>query len=256
MRKGIRSIKRGTAVLLSACMVFGMTPIQAGAEETGISVSGNETQAEPLESGSDEQTEGSASGNETQTQVEPSGFGSDEQAEGSASGNETQTQMELSGFGSDAQTQAGAEENDSEIAVQANDSAGRTEQQSTDEASVTINGTTLYYATLEEAFSAADRKTATINMLNDAECINHAGIPFCVDSWESDITLKMNGKTLCGQGKEGSGAITVKEGSLAIQGPGMILSIYKGLSCEFNARYIAVENVTFDLHSCDYGARI
>lgn len=253
MRKGIRSIKRGTAVLLSACMVFGMTPIQAGAEETGISVSGNETQAEPLESGSDEQTEGSASGNETQTQVEPSGFGSDEQAEGSASGNETQTQMELSGFGSDAQTQAGAEENDSEIAVQANDSAGRTEQQSTDEASVTINGTTLYYATLEEAFSAADRKTATINMLNDAECINHAGIPFCVDSWESDITLKMNGKFLCGQGKEGSGAITVKAGSLAIQGPGIILSIHKGLSCESNARNIAVENVTFDLNSCDYG---
>ena len=253
MRKGIRSIKRGTAVLLSACMVFGMTPIQAGAEETGISVSGNETQAEPLESGSDEQTEGSASGNETQTQVEPSGFGSDEQAEGSASGNETQTQMELSGFGSDAQTQAGAEENDSEIAVQANDSAGRTEQQSTDEASVTINGETLYYATLEEAFSAADGKTATINMLDDAECINYAGAPFCVDSGESDITLKMNGKTLSGLGKENCGTITVKEGSLAIQGPGRILSIHKVLSCESNARNIAVENVTFDLNSCDYG---
>lgn len=56
MANGIMSIKRGIAVLLSACMVFGMTPIQAGAEE-----------------------------------------------------------------------------NDSEIAVQANDSAGRTEQQSTEE---------------------------------------------------------------------------------------------------------------------------
>ena len=33
MTRGIRSIKRGIAVLLSACMVFGMTPIQAGAEE-------------------------------------------------------------------------------------------------------------------------------------------------------------------------------------------------------------------------------
>ena len=176
MTKRIRNVKRGIAVLLSACMVFGMAPIQAGAEE-----------------------------------------------------------------------------NDSEIAVQANDSAGRTEQQSTDEASVTINGETLYYATLEEAFSAADGKTATINMLDDAECINYAGAPFCVDSWESDITLKMNGKTLYGLGKENCGAITVKEGSLAIQGPGRILSIHKVLSCESNARNIAVENVTFDLNSCDYG---
>ena len=56
MRKKIRRIKRGLAVMLSVCMVFGVAPIQAGAEE-----------------------------------------------------------------------------NDSEIAVQANDSAGKTEQQSTDE---------------------------------------------------------------------------------------------------------------------------
>lgn len=126
-------------------------------------------------------------------------------------------------------------------------SAAGTEQQSTDEASVTINGETLYYATLEEAFSAANGNCATIDMLNDAECINYAGVPFCVDSGESDITLKMNGKTLSGLGKEDCGAITVKEGSLAIQGPGRILSQYKGLSCERNAREIAVENVTFDL---------
>ena len=33
MRKKIRRIKRGLAVMLSVCMVFGMTPIQAGAEE-------------------------------------------------------------------------------------------------------------------------------------------------------------------------------------------------------------------------------
>ena len=56
MTKRIRNVKRGIAILLSACMIFGMTPIQAGAEE-----------------------------------------------------------------------------NDSEIAVQANDSAGKTEQQSTEE---------------------------------------------------------------------------------------------------------------------------
>lgn len=36
--KGIRSIKRGLAVLLSACMVFSMTPIQAGAEEAGTTL--------------------------------------------------------------------------------------------------------------------------------------------------------------------------------------------------------------------------
>lgn len=33
MTKRIRNVKRGIAVLLSACMVFGMAPIQAGAEE-------------------------------------------------------------------------------------------------------------------------------------------------------------------------------------------------------------------------------
>lgn len=33
MTKRIRNVKRGIAILLSACMIFGMTPIQAGAEE-------------------------------------------------------------------------------------------------------------------------------------------------------------------------------------------------------------------------------
>ena len=89
MRKGIRSIKRGTAVLLSACMVFGMTPIQAGAEEVGTGVSGNETQI---------QTEPSESGSETQTQAEPSESDSD-----------AQTQAEPSGSGSDNETAEAAE---------------------------------------------------------------------------------------------------------------------------------------------------
>ena len=75
MRKKISRIKRGLAVMLSVCMVLGVAPIQAGAEEAGTTVSGNETDV----------------------------------------------------------LQAGAEENDSEIAVQANDSAGKTEQQSTEE---------------------------------------------------------------------------------------------------------------------------
>ena len=33
MRKKISRIKRGLAVMLSVCMIFGMAPIQAGAEE-------------------------------------------------------------------------------------------------------------------------------------------------------------------------------------------------------------------------------
>lgn len=174
MAKGIMSIKRGMAVLLSACMVFGMTPIQAGAEE-----------------------------------------------------------------------------NDSEIAVQANDSAGKTEQQSTDEASVTINGTTLYYATLEEAFSAADRKTATINMLNDAECTVTSGSPISVN--KSNITLNMNGKTLSGHGTGDCGIITLGTGSLSVQGPGTMKSTYMCLSCQSKNAKMTVENITFDVSEADYG---
>ena len=175
MKKGIRSIKRGIAVLLSACMVFGMTPIQAGAEE-----------------------------------------------------------------------------NDSEIAVQANDSAGRTEQQSTDEASVTINGTTLYYATLEEAFFAADGKTATITMLNDAECTVTSGSPISVMN-KSNITLNMNGKTLSGHGTGDCGIITLATGSLSVQGPGTMKSTYMCLSCQAENAKMTVENITFDVSEADYG---
>ena len=106
MTKGIRSIKRGIAVLLSACMVFSMTPIQARAEEAGTSVSGNETQI---------QAESSGSGSETQTQEEPSESGSDAQtqAKPSGSGSETQMQAEPSGAGSDAQTEGSASGNES-----------------------------------------------------------------------------------------------------------------------------------------------
>ena len=45
MRKKIRRIKRGLAVMLSVCMVFGMTPIQAGAEEnySEIAVQANDS---------------------------------------------------------------------------------------------------------------------------------------------------------------------------------------------------------------------
>ena len=175
MRKKIRWIKRGLAVMLSVCMVFGVAPIQAGAEE-----------------------------------------------------------------------------NDSEIAVQANDSAGKTEQQSTDEASVTINGTTLYYATLEEAFSAADGKTATITMLNDAECTVESGSPISV-MHNSNITLNMNGKTLSGHGTGDCGIITLATGSLSVQGPGTMKSTFKCLSCQSKNAKMTVKDITFDVSEADYG---
>ena len=175
MRKKIRWIKRGLAVMLSVCLVFGVAPIRAGAEE-----------------------------------------------------------------------------NDSEIAVQANDSAGKTEQQSTDEASVTINGETLYYATLEEAFSAADGKTATITMLNDAECTVTSGSPISVMN-KSNITLNMNGKTLSGHGTGDCGIITLATGSLSVQGPGTMKSTFKCLSCQSKNAKMTVENITFDVSEADYG---
>lgn len=91
-------------------------------------------------------------------------------------------------------------------------SAAGTEQQSTDEASVTINEETLYYATLEDAFAAADGKTATITMLNDAECTVTSGSPITVMN-KSNITLNMNGKTLSGHGTGDCGIITLGTGT-------------------------------------------
>ena len=45
MTKRIRNVKRGIAILLSACMIFGMAPIQAGAEEneSGIVAQANDS---------------------------------------------------------------------------------------------------------------------------------------------------------------------------------------------------------------------
>ena len=91
MTKGIMSIKRGIAVLLSACMIFGMTPIQAGAEEAGTSVSGNETQ-----------TQQSINENETdeiQAGVEETGT--------TVSGNQTQIQQSENDNKADAVAEAG-----------------------------------------------------------------------------------------------------------------------------------------------------
>ncbi len=130
--------------------------------------------------------------------------------------------------------------------------AAETEQQATDEASVTINGTTLYYATLEEAFSAADGKTATITMLNDAECTVTSGSPISVMN-KSNITLNMNGKTLSGHGTGSSGIITLATGSLSVQGPGTMKSTNECLNCQSKNAEMTVENITFDVSEAYYG---
>ena len=133
--------------------------------------------------------------------------------------------------------------------------AAGTEQQATDEASVTINGETLYYATLEEAFSAADGKTATITMLNDAECTVTSGTPISVKN-QSNITLNMNGKTLSGHGTGESGIITLAKGSLSVQGPGTMKSTNQCLNCQSKNAKMTVENITFDVSEAYYGVYV
>lgn len=272
MTKGIMSIKRGMAVLLSACMIGGMMPLPASAEE---SVSGNTVQTESTEQVQENGEAGTGGLNKENKQPGTEEAPSEDE-KSSETDNETGSETESETV-TDAETEDTAisavqalidtlpdadsitedrveevtaqldaideakaelteeemsqldltrydaainkvmalmgikEENDSEIAVQANDSAGKTEQQSTDEASVTINGTTLYYATLEEAFFAADGKTATITMLNDAECTVTSGTPISVI--KSNITLNMNGKTLSGHGTGDCGIITLGTGT-------------------------------------------
>lgn len=133
--------------------------------------------------------------------------------------------------------------------------AAGTEPQDTDEASVTINGETLYYATLEEAFSAASEKTATITMLNDAECSSTSGSPLPVNHYESNITLNMNGKTLSGRG-QGLGIINVSSGSLLVQGSGTVKSTAYGLSCDGRAADMTVEDITVDVSAASDGVDI
>ena len=131
--------------------------------------------------------------------------------------------------------------------------AAGTEPQATDEASVTINGETLYYATLEEAFSAASGKTATITMLNDAECSSTSGSALLVAN-NSNITLNMNGKTLSGKGQGTVGIINVvKEASLLVQGPGTVKSTNIGLSCTSRSANMTVEDITVDVSDADEG---
>lgn len=308
----MKRFQRGLAILLSACMIGGMMPLPASAEE---SVSGNTVQTESTEQVQENGEAGTGGLNKENKQPGTEEAPSEDE-KSSETDNETGSETESETV-TDAETEDTAisavqalidtlpdadsitedrveevtaqldaideakaelteeemsqldltrydaainkvmalmgikEENDSEIAVQANDSAGKTEQQSTDEASVTINGTTLYYATLEEAFSAADRKTATINMLNDAECTVTSGSPISVN--KSNITLNMNGKTLSGHGTGDCGIITLGTGSLSVQGPGTMKSTYMCLSCQSKNAKMTVENITFDVSEADYG---
>ena len=94
---------------------------------------------------------------------------------------------------------------------------GRTEQQDTDKASVTIGAETLYYATLEEAFDTA------------------------------------NGKTLSGKGygAQAHGIVDVSGGSLLVQGEeGKVKVTRTGLSCRGSGK-LTVEGITLELGESD-----
>ena len=251
----MKRFKRGLAILLSTCMIGGMMPITISAQE---SVSGNTIQTEDTAISAVQALIDTLPDADsiTEDRVEEVTAQLDAIDEAKAELTEEEmSQLDLTRYDAAINKVMALmgikEENDSEIAVQANDSAGKTEQQSTDEASVTINGTTLYYATLEEAFSAADRKTATINMLNDAECTVTSGSPISVN--KSNITLNMNGKTLSGHGTGDCGIITLGTGSLSVQGPGTMKSTYMCLSCQSKNAKMTVENITFDVSEADYG---
>lgn len=112
------------------------------------------------------------------------------------------------------------------------------EQQEADEASVTAGGETLYYSTLEEAFVAANGKTATITMLENVECIkSDNGSPLNITG--GNVTLDMNGKTLSGRGYGSNGIIDVRGGSLSVQGNGLFEVWIHGITCHDGTLIIA-----------------
>ena len=133
---------------------------------------------------------------------------------------------------------------------------GHTEQQDTDEASVTINGETLYYATLEEAFAAADGQTATITMLKDAECIRGGSTNRLLDISSGKVALDMNGKTLSGKGYGDKGIIDVSGGSLSIHGKGAftVIGTVTAISCNNNGILIISETTFNFTHDFFYPA--
>ena len=128
---------------------------------------------------------------------------------------------------------------------------GHADQQADDAASVEIDGVTTYYATLEEAFDAANGKTATITMLNDAECVHSgsAGSPLNING--GNVTLNLNGNTLSGVGYGNYEIINVSGGSLLVQGEeGKVNVTGIGLSCRGSGK-LTVEGITLELVGSD-----
>lgn len=128
MKKQTRKAKRGLAMLLCASIVISVTPGPVMAEENFTSEEAwtENPQTEEVITFEDETTEENwiteeADTDELKEELFMENFESGNGENAQISG-DTMTQL-----------QAGAEENDSEIAVQANDSAGKTEQQSTEE---------------------------------------------------------------------------------------------------------------------------
>lgn len=128
MKEQTRKAKRGLAMLLCASIVISVTPGPVMAEENFTSEEAwtENPQTEEVITFEDETTEENwiteeADTDELKEELFMENFESGNGENAQISG-DTMTQL-----------QAGAEENDSEIAVQANDSAGKTEQQSTEE---------------------------------------------------------------------------------------------------------------------------
>lgn len=128
MKKQTRKAKRGLAMLLCASIVISVTPGPVMAEENFTSEEAwtENPQTEEVITFEDETTEENWITEEADTdELKEELF-----IENFESGNGENAQISGDTM---APIQAGAEENDSEIAVQANDSAGKTEQQSTEE---------------------------------------------------------------------------------------------------------------------------
>ena len=144
--------KRGLAILLSTCMIGGMMPLSASAEE---SVSGNTAQTEGTEQVQENGEAGTEAIADVQTLINAlpdadsitednvenvtSQLDTIDEAKAELS-DADMLQLDLTRYDAAINKvmvlMGMKEENDSKIAVQANDSAGKTEQQSTDEAIV------------------------------------------------------------------------------------------------------------------------
>ena len=83
-------------------------------------------------------------------------------------------------------------------------------------ASVTIDGSTTYYETLDEAMAAANGKTATVKLLANGEITEQAKL-----NSDSNITLNLSGKTITA----GARIFVSKDATLTIEGEGNYTSM-------------------------------